>query len=381
MSNPAFEKYIETLEITFNQLKKTVKTAANIDNYEGSRNAEGKPHGFGKLIFIGVGEKNGVGKMIYSGGSIYEGNWINGIKNGYGKQTEDSGTVYEGEWKNGKRNGNGKETVYSGTIYEGEWKNDERNGYGIINYGKGSALFGIGCVFKGEFLNGLKHGKGIIKDPDGLVFNEIWENGNCIENYSTITDDRDGQNYKIVKIGNQVWMAENLNYKTTDSHCSENDDKNAEKYGRLYNAREAKEACLPGFRLPSKEDFEELIQFLGGEEFASPKLKKMKLLNLWLGKNAFEDNKNKATNECGFNALPAGIYSADLYQNEWSFRFSCFGYEADFMSSTDRYDEDDHWKKFTFSITSDSVSLYERCMSSFGYGCSVRYIKNEKKSI
>jgi len=84
--------------------------------------------------------------------------------------------------------------------------------------------------------------------------------------YGSFTDTRDGKTYKTVKIGTQVWMAENLNYNIgSGSWCYDDNSSNCNKYGRLYDWETAKKACPAGWHLPSKSEFETLLNNYGGE--------------------------------------------------------------------------------------------------------------------
>lgn len=82
----------------------------------------------------------------------------------------------------------------------------------------------------------------------------------------SFVDSRDGKTYKAVKIGNQTWMAENLNYATSSgSWCYGGNSSNCDKYGRLYDWETAKKVAPPGWHLPSKEEWETLLKDLGGQ--------------------------------------------------------------------------------------------------------------------
>ena len=124
---------------------------------------------------------------------------------------------------------------------------------------------------------------------------------------NTLTDSRNGKIYKTVKIGNQVWMAENLNFKTDSSFCYNDSAEYCAKYGRLYTWTAAMDACPDGWRLPSETDFENLIKAVGGEKDAGTKLKSTS------GWNDYDGGSGNGTDAFGFSALAAGIGNAGIY--------------------------------------------------------------------
>ena len=138
---------------------------------------------------------------------------------------------------------------------------------------------------------------------------------------NTLKDLRDGKVYKTVKIGDQVWMAENLNFETDSSFCYNDSVEYCAKYGRLYTWTAAMNACPDGWRLPSETDFVNLVKAVGGEKEAGTKLKSTS------GWNDYEGESGDGTDAFGFSALPAGAGNAGHYGD--------MNHTTDFWGSTE----------------------------------------------
>ncbi len=70
---------------------------------------------------------------------------------------------------------------------------------------------------------------------------------------NTFTDERDGQQYKFIKVNDMLWMAENLNFDTEGSFCFDNTLASCDDLGRLYKWSTANTFCPEGWRLPDDE--------------------------------------------------------------------------------------------------------------------------------
>jgi len=154
-------------------------------------------------------------------------------------------------------------------------------------------------------------------------------NYSCSHKKGTFIDDRDNHVYKWVRIGDQIWMAENLSYNAGYvSKVYDNNSSNEAIYGRLYNWETAQTVCPSGWHLPSDIEWTQLTDFLGGDDIAGGKLKETGTIH-WNIPNT------DATNETGFSALPGGARRNNL------FFLGLHGY-GHWWSSTE-YDTDNSW--------------------------------------
>lgn len=126
--------------------------------------------------------------------------------------------------------------------------------------------------------------------------------------YDSIIDNRDNQVYKTIQIGDQVWMAENLNYEIEGkSWCYNDSALNCAIFGRLYAWDVAMEACPAGWHLPLTEEFDVMISFIGERMSAGIELKAL---------TSWDDYKGKSGNgsdSYGFSAVSAGYKDKDKY--------------------------------------------------------------------
>ena len=210
-------------------------------------------------------------------------------------------------------------------------------------------------------------------------------------------DDRDGHIYQWVQIGDQAWMAENLAYLPSVSPPTEGSltdplyyvydysgtivaeakaTENYNTYGVLYNWPAAMNGaqssntnpsgiqgvCPSGWHLPSNNEWEELINYLGGSEIAGGKMKEEGLLH-WGSPNT------GATNESGFTGLPGGVRSTN---GTWN---GTLGYSGIFWSGTEQYSSFPHYPYGRFLSASSSEAITSGYTES--YALSIRCIKDE----
>lgn len=200
---------------------------------------------------------------------------------------------------------------------------------------------------------------------------------NCV--YGTLYDDRDGKTYKTIKIGEQEWMAENLNFKvdvinkTSYRSFCESDSVLCSRYGRLYTWTAAidsislytqysiqcgtgkkcspsdtlkiKGVCPNGWHLPNQNEWEKLIGFVGVSD-AGKILKGFLYWEKWPGEDSY-----------GFNVLPSGIVTnATIYHR---------GAKTSLWTSTDYDNFSAQCAQFNYSeVRKDAVMLQSMSKSA-----------------
>jgi uncharacterized protein (TIGR02145 family) len=171
-----------------------------------------------------------------------------------------------------------------------------------------------------------------------------------------IVSDIDGNTYKTVQIGTQVWMAENLKtakyndgitipnvtYFTQWTNLTtgawvyyNNDVANNAKYGKLYNwcavsktTNGNKNICPTGWHVPTDAEWTVLTGYLGGESISGGKMKEVGTTS-WISPNT------GATNTSLFTGLPGGNRNDDG-------NYSNIGYFGSWWSSTE-FSTNDAW--------------------------------------
>jgi uncharacterized protein (TIGR02145 family) len=175
----------------------------------------------------------------------------------------------------------------------------------------------------------------------------------------SFTDSRDGKTYRSVKIGKQIWMAENLAFNSGDSGCFAHsyDTNNVATYGYLYTWETSKNVCPAGWHLPSNDEWATLVEYSGGEFEAGGKMKEPGTTR-WVSPN------NGATNKSAFTALAAS-------KREKFKEFNKIGVVGNWWSST----EWGPYMSYFMRLYSNSIETF-KLYDSKTNGYSVRCLKD-----
>jgi uncharacterized protein (TIGR02145 family) len=206
--------------------------------------------------------------------------------------------------------------------------------------------------------------------------------------YGTVSD-IEGNIYKTIQVGTQVWMAENLKTTkyndgtpidnvtgftewsalTTGAYCWYGNDGLANKnsYGALYNwfAVNTSKLCPKGWHVPSSEEWNTLKDYLGGADIAGGKLKET-------GNTHWSKGKVAATNSSGFTALPAG--TRNVFGDPEVDDFRLMNLVANWWSAS-QYQSDIN-RAIYFIVEKDVNFLIENSLLLKQSGYSVRCVKD-----
>ena len=177
-------------------------------------------------------------------------------------------------------------------------------------------------------------------------------------------DERDGQEYKIVKIGEDWWFAENLNYRVKNSWYYNEDSLNYSLIGRLYSYESALIAVPKGWRLPTDNDWVRIEREIGmetSEQYELSVWRGIGLANLLLTDGEYDFNVNWSGKR---DTSQAFIYSYEDHAFFWSSTKFKNGY-------AEQYNYDSYYGR-EFAEWSESI---KRTVLPEWYGCSIRCIK------
>ncbi len=200
--------------------------------------------------------------------------------------------------------------------------------------------------------------------------------------YAGTMTDVDGNTYRTVRIGRQVWMGENLKVthysngdaiphisdsgqwrdRTTGAWCTyNNDQKNVALYGLLYNWRslaDRRKLAPKGWHIPTDAEWRTLMQALGGAAIAGGTMK--------AGKHSYwQQPGNDDGRMIGFGALPGGGRNNNGVDDN-------AGFSATWWSATTEAYAD---FAITYNITSNN-SVLKPDTDDRNSGFSVRCVKN-----
>ncbi len=136
----------------------------------------------------------------------------------------------------------------------------------------------------------------VLKEKESLLGTILFK----IDAYSSdqigfFIDNRDNKQYKWIKIGHQIWMADNLNYMSAESWIYNN--LSTDDHGRLYSWKAAVISCPKGWHLPTDNEWVKLTDYLGGANIAGKKIK---------ANYGWEEMYFQGSNISNFSAIPSG---------------------------------------------------------------------------